>query len=54
MTDDEEHMTKITWSWLYRKLSLIGDYDTREPYSVMQQDGNSFCGDVVLESFNMA
>ena len=23
-------------------------------YSVMQYDGNSFCGDVVLDSFNMA
>ena len=22
-------------------------------YSVMQSDGNSFCGDVVLDSFNM-
>ena len=22
-------------------------------YSVMQSDGNSFCGDVVLNSFNM-
>ena len=23
-------------------------------YSVMQSDGNSFCGDVILDSFNMA
>ena len=23
-------------------------------YSVMQSDGNRFCGDVVLDSFNMA
>ena len=23
-------------------------------YSVMQSDGNSFCGDVVLDSFNKA
>ena len=22
-------------------------------YSVMQSDGNSFCGDVVLDSYNM-
>ena len=22
-------------------------------YSVMQSDGNSFCGDVALDSFNM-
>ena len=23
-------------------------------YSVMQSDGNSFCGDVILDSFNKA
>ena len=26
---------------------------THKKYSVMQSDGNSFCGDVVLDSFNM-
>ena len=31
----------------YRKL-------TSTVYSVMQSDGNRFCGDVVLDSYNMA
>ena len=31
----------------YRKLTSI-------VYSVMQLDGNTFCGDVVLDSYNMA
>ena len=29
--------------------SAVGD----RRYSVMQSDGNSFCGDVVLDGFNM-
>ena len=29
-------------------------FDRHDKYSLMQSDGNSFCGDVVLDSFNKA
>ena len=32
---------------------LAGSYAFSTLYSVMQSDGNSFCGEVVLGSFNM-
>ena len=32
----------------------IGDPRTTPLYSVMQSDGNSFGGDVIIDSFNMA
>ena len=30
---------------------MCADFNA-EQYSVMQSDGNSFCGDVVMDSFN--
>ena len=36
------------------KISVpIDKVNIGEPYSVMQSDGNSFCGDDVLNSFNI-
>ena len=37
----------INGGWLFQALQKA------DTYSVMQSDGNSFCGDVVLDSFNM-
>ena len=34
--------------------SLLQGVYSRRLYSVMQSDGNSFCGNVVLDSFNKA
>ena len=47
---------KVKKSLLKMKLSNFGTYLRVEffVYSVMQSDGNSFCGYVVLDSFNKA
>ena len=45
------HNSTLEYSWSYKSLlPLI----PKIAYSVMQSDGISFCGDVVLDSFTKA
>ena len=42
-----------SYCWCSTRFSSSHSFTVSSIYSVMQSDGNSFCGDVVLDSFNM-